>query len=270
MDCVVCKERAAVSACIECGTKVCGQCGKGCQYCGRGVCPEHRMALPSGRGACPSCAKSHATEIASMQNHDENAPTLVLHVTPQPHATAQHPIPLKFSESKSDAAATSFSDLMEGLDDIADHVATDKIPSAAVPVEKTDAPSDTNLKEDDPDDLVPDYTSELRSKISAKGELKNEALTGSCALATPTWVTSLTLGIVASLAVTPIALSTGFRFFQPWLSYIIVLVGLFATSYAVGGLAKKKDPPEFRKRCFAGLTLGLISIVVAILYRSPY
>jgi len=157
---------------------------------------------------------------------------------------------------------------MDDLDDIADHAPLKETPKATQPEPAT--PESKNHKEDDPDDLVPDYTSELRSKIAAKDELKNEALTGSCAKATPTWLTSLILGIVATLAVTPIALSTGFRMFQPWFSYIIALIGLFATGYAIIGMSKKKDPPLFRKRCYAGFALGLLSIVIAILYRSPY
>lgn len=279
MDCVICNERAAVGACIECGTKVCGQCGKGCQYCGRGVCPEHRTVLPSGRAVCPSCLRSHASDIAVMQkNATASAVPEAAQVSPStqvaaahsPAPDALHPQPINFEHAEEAEGVTSFSDLMADLDDIADHKSTDQV--ATTVAEPPSPTSDTPEfeKEDDPDDYVPDMTEQLRAKIAENDTIKMEAMTGSIAEATPRWVTALKLGGAATVAVIPIATSSGFLMFQPWLSYIITLVGLFAMIYAISGLRRKQDPPEIRKRCLAGFALGLFSIVLALLYRSPY
>lgn len=111
-----------------------------------------------------------------------------------------------------------------------------------------------------------DYFSEVAPPDE---DVNLRVLTGSSPKPRPMWVDSLFSGILAALIIMPVVLRIGsLQYYQPWISYMTMLLALGAGLWALLGL-RQEDTTAGKRMCYAGAILNLVVLLTAFLVRMP-
>lgn len=99
-------------------------------------------------------------------------------------------------------------------------------------------------------------------------DLNMRVLTGSSPKPRPMWVDGLFSAVLAGLFITPVMLRIGLAQYQPWISYMAMLLALGAGLWSLLGL-RQEDTSVGKRMCYVGALLSLIVLVAAFLVRAP-
>lgn len=98
--------------------------------------------------------------------------------------------------------------------------------------------------------------------------LSTRVLTGSSPKPRPMWLDSVVSIGLGFLFLIPIVLNMGLRRYQPWISFMIMLLALGGAVWSLFGLQVEKEPVG-RKWCFGVAVAGLLVALIAFLMRAP-
>ncbi len=105
--------------------------------------------------------------------------------------------------------------------------------------------------------------------VAAPEEDNNlRVLTGSSPQPRPMWVDGLLSAILAGLFIVPIVLRTGWTQYQPWISYMSMLLALGAGLWSLLGLRQAKTM-EGKRMCYIAAGVSIVIVLAAFLLRAP-
>lgn len=98
--------------------------------------------------------------------------------------------------------------------------------------------------------------------------ISTRVLTGSSPKPRPMWLDGLVSGGLGLLFLMPILLNTGWRRYQPWISFMIMLLAIGGAVWSLFGLQVEKEPTG-RKWCLIAASFGIMVAFIAFLMRAP-
>lgn len=98
--------------------------------------------------------------------------------------------------------------------------------------------------------------------------LSTRVLTGSSPKPRPMWLDGVVSVGLGFLFLIPIVLNMGLRRYQPWISFMIMLLALGGGAWSLFGLQVEKEPVG-RKWCLGVAVAGLVVAFIAFLMRAP-
>ncbi len=105
--------------------------------------------------------------------------------------------------------------------------------------------------------------------IAAPEENNNlRVLTGSSPQPRPMWAEGLFSAILAGLFIMPVLLRTGWTQYQPWISYMSMLLALGAGLWALLGLRQTTTIMD-KRMCYIVAGVSLVILLAAFLLRAP-
>lgn len=113
--------------------------------------------------------------------------------------------------------------------------------------------------------VVVDDAAEVELRLN---NLNTRVLTGGSPQPRPMWAEGLFCDVFAAALLLPVLLRAGLLHYQPWISYVAILLGLGGAIWSFLGVRVSESIPGRRMSWIAGL-LGLILALLAFLFRVP-
>ena len=93
-------------------------------------------------------------------------------------------------------------------------------------------------------------------------------LTGSSPTPRPMWLEGLLSSVLGALFIIPIALKIALVDYQPWISYMVILLTVGASIWSLFGLQVETSDVG-KKMCFISAALGVFVALIAFIVRAP-
>ncbi len=118
--------------------------------------------------------------------------------------------------------------------------------------------------------VMVDETAPARTPVShdMQDRLNSRVLTGGSPQSRPVWVEGLACGILAGLVMAPVVLRIALVQYQPWISYMAILLSGGAALWSLYGL-QVEETTEGRRMCVVSAAICIAVMVVAFLVRHP-
>ena len=250
MSCSVCKSPESPYHCIDCADPLCKAHAVGCVGCRKPLCPEHIQQTPGGRILCATCMA--ARNERHRQRREE-----------RPVAAAAPPAPK--------AESFSFQDLISDLPPVPDapqggtgfqDLAGDM--EFAAPRAADDPRDDRNAGQHGLDD-VPDPEVERKlAQMLGEDDTAVRVLTGGSPKGRPVWISGMFLGLLSWGMCYFLSLNSGYNSVEPYVSYMVGLIGLGALAWSISGLRNEDDSETERKLNWIPLILGVSAAAIAL------
>lgn len=244
MPCSVCSSPEAKYRCIDCATEICREHAVGCDGCRKPLCQRHAQKTPGGRTLCKTCMTERAERQRLRREAQENTPAQNAGFSFQDLMSDLPPMPANggtgFAELKADTSPIS-PPVLRDFDDPRDERSANALGLEEVPDPEIDRKLAQLLGEDN-----------QSVRVLSAGAPK----------ANPMWYGSTFLGLLTWAA---------FWFISPafdFSRYIVLVLALGASAWAISGLRNENDTPGERKLNAIGLVLAILAGVVAFLPRG--
>lgn len=251
MPCIVCKSPDAPFHCIDCADPICREHAVACQGCGKAICPQHIQQTPGGRILCATCMAGRNERHRQRRLEREAAGS----------AAAEKPTEAGFS----------FQDLMSDLPP-ATTIPVGGIPFQDIAEEspfgaprELDDPRDDRFAGADGLDDAPDPEVERKlAQMLGEDETAVRVLTGASPRSRPMWISGMLLGAITWGILYFIALNSSYNSIEPYISYVVVVLGIGTAAWGISGIRNENDTETERKICWVPLLLGVSAIIVAL------
>lgn len=99
-------------------------------------------------------------------------------------------------------------------------------------------------------------------------DINLRVLTGSSPKPRPMWAEGMFSAILAGLFIAPVVLRMGLLHYQPWISYMVILLALGASLWSLLGLRQATTVID-KRMCYITAVINLIILLTAFLMRRP-
>ena len=149
----------------------------------------------------------------------------------------------------------SFQDMIEEMGDIPFNVDAEEIALAPLPEPGRDLPGGTVVVDENPSWANPEET------------ISTRILTGCSPQPRPMWVDGLGSSALGLFFLIPILMRSGLRSYQPWISYMIMLLALGGMAWSLLGL-QVETSRKGKKWCWSVALMGMVVALVAFFTRG--